>query len=166
MFRLILALAVILLFTAPVHAELKMHGFFGLSWGASKKQVVLEFQAKPVADNKLMTRHTRDSKDSHFIFEFEKDKLIRVVTRTKDTLISTPLEAAKLCDLVANNMSELNGEAEVYKDPMIGPILLWQNNDTEAWLACDLDNNSVVTIWQLSEKSKTTDKKPPIKINL
>lgn len=157
MLKFLIPLLLVLTFALPAVAELKLHDFFGTPFGSSRETVAKEFQAESYTDGRLIAKHKSGDRLSIFLFVFENNKLISVSTIT-ESLQSTVEGNIAFCDNVAKNMTTEHGKPEVFVDPEIGPVLIWQNTDIEVQMACRLENpGMVVMVWQPIQKL------PPIK---
>lgn len=155
MLKFLIPLILSLFLAFPASAQLKAHDFFGTPWGSSKERVVKEYGASPNKDGELVARFDREGRTSVFVFSFKNNKLTRVVTMS-ESLATSREGAARFCDAVASNMSEVHGQPTTLMDPDMGPILEWKNEDTQVQMGCQFDAPGLaIMIWQPLEKQKT-----------
>jgi hypothetical protein len=134
----LLVIILVCLLVLPVRAAHSYHGIFNYKWGTSRDQIVKELKLQPSKDGHYFLLYNKNGLSLSVMFEFIEDKLVAgIFSAGVDS--ATPEKTAFFCDDVATNLIVENGlPTHRIQSDTLGPILRWENSDTELTMICKL----------------------------
>lgn len=144
--KLLLSILLALFIALPANATIPYHGFFGLPWGTSREKILETTQGSLNTDGQVMVggKSPRGVVIAVYYGFDENKSLNNVLVFTK------PEPGTDLIQFCAEKTSIYDSKFGRFDKLEIsitgGPLLVWENNDTQVQMMCDTENGVFVVL--------------------